>query len=235
MENGTFYFIRKVEHPLFRSEYNSAGQSDNSMKCKSRQICFRQPVILIAAIGLVAVGVWTATCQVEDSIKSRPDGVTQQSEGNLIKEGFGIDKCHIGMPVAEVISKCGQPDETEKLKFRPEDAALYFYDEGIMIARKDNKVNQVYFDYLKGEYPSKQYKPFTGATNRGIRSGCTMADVIVSYGRPSQTFERRFSKFGRWPGKRDTAMEYPKLGISIYFVDDQLGDIRVYPPRVSDQ
>jgi hypothetical protein len=141
-------------------------------------------------------------------------------DANIIRAGFGISICHIGMEASEL----GAP--WEKPNPDPGRDSLHNRTMGIDINLENGQVSSVFFHFL-----SRDYRPFVGSTNKGITADSSAKDVRDKYGEPSYIVEGTQSEFGEYPGAHEIQIAYVEEGIDFRFVNDKLAIVGVFSPN----
>jgi|GEM_PF-3833263 len=122
----------------------------------------------------------------------------------IIVEGIGWDQMKLGATAKELVSEFGEPDSLNT-------STMIWNKLGIIsdVSRSDG-VSKIRF-----------YKPFNGATSKGINIGSTEADVLKAYGNPDHISQHRGLLNMQW---------YSGIGVDI---DSEGGvtQITIYAPR----
>jgi hypothetical protein len=158
---------------------------------------------------------------------------------SVVRPGWGVDACHLGMSVDECISAFGDPDEVRTTRGdRFADGTMTFHKHGLMIAYRDDAVVQVLF-----WYQSDEYVPFRGGPGKQLESNCSIADVTEQFGKPASVSVTDIISLEEWnkmspeveyydgkyrAGKQERTLYYPEKGIDFTFLDGALEVVRVY-------
>jgi hypothetical protein len=147
---------------------------------------------------------------------------TAADDSKVIRPGYGISMCHVGMHASALTDGWKQYAGSEERSRRNTfNAAL-----GIEVVAKDDRVMTVFFQYL-----SHDKQPFKGSTEKTIGSESTIEDVRKMYGEPSFITKSEQSEFGAYPGAQETRIVYEEQGIEFVFIDDKLATITVTAAR----
>jgi len=136
-----------------------------------------------------------------------------------IVPGFGLKECRVGGMVADAQALFGKPSGQEGEN-------VSFAEQGVELATQDGKIHTLFFMYR-----DRDYKPYSGKTDKGIGPESTIDDVQKAYGKPDRIDENVISKQGSNPGAVEHYLPYSKLGISFIFHDQKLANVRVWIVR----
>ena len=145
-----------------------------------------------------------------------------QSENELtIEPGYGIAKCHIGMPKNQLgasweSGKVLYPETYGELPHEHE-VPLINRKLGISCAHVDQTIQSIAFSY---RVPGLDYGVFRGNTREGIGKTSTIPDVLSAYGEPSY-----ISNITDAENNRDFSLWYERKGVAFDFCNDELESI----------
>lgn len=157
---------------------------------------------------------------IENQANQTADGGRGTADMNVIRSGYGIPNCHIGMSVRDL-------DDTWER--HEEDAGEGYVSNpelGIDANYQDERICAVFYYFLHGNTV-----PFVGETMKGVSSRSNIEDIRSVYGNPSYIMRSRRSDLEEFSGEVELRVNYVEAGICFQIVAGKLFIISVSVPN----